>query len=860
MARKTKRSTKNSNKTPKKGVALTTSETRGFLIISFAVVMLLSLMSFAIAPDSKNLLGMMGHTLGWFLHALFGLSSYGLACYIGWIGWRMLFGKSLHFLWLKHLYTAIAILSLCMILSLIESDAPSFAEGIGTLFYPGLWGHKMRYHLGGAPFFYLYRDLPSFNLNHVLNTVGAALIFSSTLIASLLFLFKISPISFVQWLTANFKKEMEEKAAQQALAAADKKNLRDKSKEEQKNEPEEAAPPESDFLRFVKLRIPSMTGHDSPSKSPISLQGPSPDLLAIRPEQNLKVRPSLSRKEQDDEESESRPEIQRPGLKKQEGGADPIQRFAEEDGRDAFKKSMDAKNIGDKTRKREAALIAQSIHNGDFTNYKVPTPSLLTNSKKGDQSSIKKDLKRQAEVLEETLLSFGIEAKVGQINCGPTITSFEVHPAIGVKVQKIKTLDNDIALNMEAKSIRIIAPIPGKAAVGIEVPNPQPQEVGFKDMLQAYQQSSQKFHIPILLGQAVNGDYVMSDLTKMPHCIIAGATGSGKSVCINTIIMSILLNAKPNQIKLLMVDPKKVELTPYTNLPHMLAPVITESQGAAAALNWMVKEMEKRYEILKLVGVRNIDGFNKRTPNLELEATLGREIPADMPYIVGIIDELADLMMVASQDIETPIARIAQMARAVGIHLILATQRPSREVITGLIKANFPTRISFKVASRVNSQIVLDETGAESLLGNGDMLFLPPGSSHLVRAQGAFIRDEDIQTVVQHICSQAPPNYVIQSFDRLHEIEGAAGADDQETEFDSLYEQAKDVVLSTGNASTTFLQRKLKIGYARAASLMDQLERQGIVGPAEGSKPRKIFAAKGEGAATEMEEDSTDDS
>lgn len=849
MARKTKQSLKK-NKAQKEPIPLTTSETRGFLAISAAVVLLLSLMSFAIDPEAQNLLGMLGHTLGWSLHALIGLSSYGLVIYIGWIGWRMLFCKPMHHLWLKHLYTAAALFSLCMLLSLIESDLPTVADGIGKSFYPGLWAHKMRYHLGGAPFFYLYRDLPSLNLHHILNTVGAALIFSSTLIASLLFLFKISLVSQLQRITAAIKKGMEEKEAQPQ--PVDQKNSKEKGKEAEKKEAVEAPPPpESDFLRFVKLRIPSMSGQESPSKAQTSLQPPSSDMLAIRPEQNLTVRPSLSRKEKDDEESDSREELARPRLKKREPEAAPILPLVEDDGRDAFKKSMEVKNGADKIRKREAALAAQSVHNGDFTNYKIPTPSLLTNSKKGDQTSIKKDLKRQAEVLEETLLSFGIEAKVGQINCGPTITSFEVHPAIGVKVQKIKTLDNDIALNMEAKSIRIIAPIPGKAAVGIEVPNPQPQEVGFKDMLQAYQQSGQKFHIPILLGQAVNGDYVMSDLTKMPHCIIAGATGSGKSVCINTIIMSILLNAKPNQIKLLMVDPKKVELTPYTHLPHMLAPVITESQGAAAALNWMVKEMEKRYDILKLVGMRNIDGFNKRTPNLELEASLGREIPADMPYIVGIIDELADLMMVASQDIETPIARIAQMARAVGIHLILATQRPSREVITGLIKANFPTRISFKVASRINSQIVLDETGAESLLGNGDMLFLPPGSSHLVRAQGAFIRDEDILAVVQHICSQAPPNYVIQSFDRMHEIDGAAGTTAQEDEFDTLYVQAKDVVLSTGNASTTFLQRKLKIGYARAASLMDQLERQGIVGPTEGSKPRKIFAAKGEGAKDE---------
>jgi DNA segregation ATPase FtsK/SpoIIIE, S-DNA-T family len=287
-------------------------------------------------------------------------------------------------------------------------------------------------------------------------------------------------------------------------------------------------------------------------------------------------------------------------------------------------------------------------YRGDFTSYTLPSPSALTNPKKIDQNLLKKDLRKQAEVLEETLQSFGIEAKVGQINCGPTISSFEVHPAIGVKVQKIKALENDIALNMEAKSLRIIAPIPGKTAVGIEVPNPQPQEVAFKDLLQAYQQGSRKFNIPVLLGKAVNGDNVMSDLTKMPYCIIAGATGSGKSVCINTIVISILMNAKPDEIRFIMVDPKKVELTPYSKLPHMLAPVITEPQGACAALNWLVKEMENRYDILKLTGTRNIEAFNTRVINKEAELALGREIPKKMPYYVGIIDELADLMMVAT--------------------------------------------------------------------------------------------------------------------------------------------------------------------------------------------------------------------
>lgn len=840
MAQKTKK-TKKSVK--KEAVLWMTTETRGFLILTSALILLLSLISFAVAPESRNLLGLMGHTLGWAFSAIFGLSSYLLVLYFGWMGWRFLFSKPIHHLWLKNIYFSISLISVSILFSLIESDYPATGSLIGQNLYPGLWAKKMRYHLGGAPFYYLYADLPTVNIRTILNTVGAAIIFSSTLIASILFLFKIRLLNTCQIILGQLKKivithretrtpaEIENKKSEKGTA----KEAKVKEAKEFKEEPEN----ESDFLRFVKLRIPNSTIQEESVKA----QNPQPnvnDLLGIQPEKNLKIRPSISRKEQTDEENEEPKVIK---------SLDAIG-----DDREAFKKpAVDAKAPQPKAKKREAALAAQAVHNGDFTNYKLPPTTLLTNPKIVDQSSLKKDLKRQAEVLEETLLSFGIEAKVGQINCGPTITSFEVHPAIGVKVQKIKTLDNDIALNMEAKSIRIIAPIPGKAAVGIEVPNSQPQEVGFKDMLMAYQQASQKLNIPILLGKAVNGDYVMSDLAKMPHCIIAGATGSGKSVCINTIVMSIVLNAKPDQIKLIMVDPKKVELTPYTRLPHMLAPVITEPGGAAAALCWLVKEMEKRYEILKLVGVRNIDGFNKRIINPEFEASLDKEIPEKLPFIVGIIDELADLMMSASQDIETPIARIAQMARAVGIHLILATQRPSREVITGLIKANFPTRISFKVASRVNSQIVLDETGAESLLGNGDMLFLPPGTSHLVRAQGAFIRDEDIQAVVKFICDQAPPNYVIDSFDNPT-FEGLSALGDEDMELDELYEQAKETILSTGNASTTFLQRKLKIGYARAASLMDQLELNGIVGPAEGSKPRKIFALKSESIPEMAEE------
>lgn len=826
MSKKEKKNKKNSQKNPPTN--WTTMETRGFLLFSFAFLLFISLISYATDPDSKNLLGLFGHTVGWSFHALIGLSSYILAFYFGWIGWRMLFSKPIEDSFLKHFYIGLVVFSSSILLSLFEEGWPSTARSLQYAVYPGLMAKKLHYHLGGAPFYYLYNDLPVLSIHHLFNRLGAGLVFSTLLVSSLIFLFKVRLIDLFLLFTNRLKNQI--------AAATEKKEEeppRPSFLQTKKNTPaEEKNVPfkgqentESDFMRFVKLRIPT-SSLEEPAKSNQSKE----NLLAIHPEKNLTVRPSLSRKE----ESDLQPSFSTPFLGEE-------------------KEATKAPENLVKQTKKEAAIAAQRVFNGDFSSYIIPSPNLLTSPKKIDQTSIKKDLKKQAEVLEETLLSFGIEAKVGQINCGPTITSFEVQPAIGVKVQKIKALSNDIALNMEAKSIRIIAPIPGKAVVGIEVPNQQPQEVSFKEMLQAYQQGPQKFHIPILLGKAVNGDYVTSDLAKMPHCIIAGATGSGKSVCINTIVMSIVLNAKPDEVRLVMVDPKKVELTPYTALPHMLAPVITEPQGASAALNWLVKEMENRYEILKLIGVRNIDAFNNRNINQEVEASLNREIPEKMPFIVGIIDELADLMMVASQDIETPIARIAQMARAVGIHLILATQRPSREVITGLIKANFPTRISFKVASRVNSQIVLDEIGAEELLGNGDMLFLPPGSSHLVRAQGAFIRDEDIAAVVKFVCDQAPPRYVIESFDRFHDFKEGSGESSDGEDLDSLFHEAKAIILSTGNASTTFLQRKLKIGYARAASLMDQLELNGVVGPAEGSKPRKIFGRKEETVESEVD-------
>ncbi|MBA3239304.1 MAG: DNA translocase FtsK [Parachlamydiaceae bacterium] len=787
------------------------SDVRALSLLAFSLLTLLSLLSFAFDSSHSNLLGIMGQNLGWLFHSIFGLGSYLICFYMAWISFRLIFQKEKLFPAATTLYFLLLLSSFCLILCIIEEASSTAGSFLQSHFYPGLWERKLRYHLGGALFQYIYLDLPNFNLYRIFSSIGTSIIAVSALIGSLLLLTKITPAELLEKFYNLFPHAHELDSSSNPVESSPAKD------------------PARSFLRYVKLRIPQMSAQQTPGNTTPHSQ--HHELLAIQPEANLTSRPSISGKQS------SSPEITK------ELYREPLNKIKKNDF--APSEPIPSKPVAtNREQKRQDAIDAQRVHNGDFTSFNIPGVNLLSIPKKIDQSSLKNDLKRQAEVLEETLLSFGIEAKVGQINCGPTINSFEVHPSIGVKVQKIKALENDIALNMEAKSIRIIAPIPGKAAVGIEVPNPQPQEVGFRDLLQAYQQSGRKFHIPVLLGKAVNGDYVMNDLTKMPHCIIAGATGSGKSVCINTIVMSILLTSKPDEIKMIMIDPKKVELTPYTRLPHMLAPVITEPQGASAALHWLVKEMERRYELLKITGNRNIETFNNRTIDKAFEEELGEEIPARLPYIVCIVDELADLMMVSSSDIETPIARIAQMARAVGIHLILATQRPSREVITGLIKANFPTRISFKVASRINSQIILDEVGAESLLGNGDMLFLPPASSHLIRAQGAFIRDEDINAVIKHICEQAPPNYKIASFDRLGKTGKAEGDDSFDDSFssaDSLYDQALEIVQSTGNASTTFLQRKLKIGYARAASLMDELEKNGVVGMPDGSKARKVL-------------------
>ncbi|MBS0662564.1 MAG: DNA translocase FtsK [Verrucomicrobia bacterium] len=514
----------------------------------------------------------------------------------------------------------------------------------------------------------------------------------------------------------------------------------------------------------------------------------------------------------------------------------------------------------EETKKAKATVLPVR---SDEKDYQFPPLSLLKEQIKPTAASSEEEHRQNAENLLRILGEFGVEVTLGEIHVGPVITRYEVVPAAGVRVEKIAGLDKNIALGMRAQSVRILAPIPGKAAVGVEVPNQKPTPVGMREILESEDWSSAKAELPIALGKDVSGKPLISDLTKMPHLLIAGATGSGKSVCINSIVASILYSASPRNVRLLMVDPKVVELKIFNSLPHMLIPVVTEPKKVPAALKWLLGEMEQRYQIFAKVNVRNIVGFNSRKrsddnkPADETQAALAGldpnadqdiEIPDRLPYIVAIIDELADLMMIAPAEIETSIARLAQLARAAGIHLIIATQRPSVNVITGVIKANLPSRIAFQVASQVDSRTILDTKGADTLIGRGDMLFSPPGTSRLVRAQGAFVADEEISGLVEFLKRNGPPQYaqaVQQHIDRAsredEEGEEGGGEEGDAGDDEALYAQAIDVLKSTKRASTSMLQRRLRIGYNRAARIMDLMEQKGVVGPENGSSPREIL-------------------
>lgn len=468
--------------------------------------------------------------------------------------------------------------------------------------------------------------------------------------------------------------------------------------------------------------------------------------------------------------------------------------------------------------------------------YKLPSLQLFAPDKPKDQSKEKKIVRENIKILEETFASFGIKVTVERAEIGPSVTKYEVKPAVGVRVNRISNLADDLALALAAKDVRIEAPIPGKSLVGIEVPNSEIATVSFRELWEQSQTKPENL-LEIPLGKAVNGTARTFDLSKMPHLLVAGSTGSGKSVAVNGIIASILMKAHPDQVKFMMVDPKMVELSVYNDIPHLLIPVVTNPRKASKALQKVVDEMENRYELFAKVGVRNIAGFNAKVEEFNAQSEY-KQVP--LPFIVVIVDELADLMMVASKEVEDAIIRLGQKARAAGIHMILATQRPSVDVISGLIKANVPSRVAFAVSSGTDSRTILDENGAEKLLGRGDMLFKPIDENHPVRLQGSFISDDDVERIVNFIKAQADADYD-ESFDpgEVSETEGDFGSSDDAG--DPLFEEAKALVIETQKASASMIQRRLSVGFNRATRLMEELEMAGVIGPAEGTKPRKVL-------------------
>jgi DNA segregation ATPase FtsK/SpoIIIE, S-DNA-T family len=495
--------------------------------------------------------------------------------------------------------------------------------------------------------------------------------------------------------------------------------------------------------------------------------------------------------------------------------------------------------------------LAKAEEAGDTTRmaYVLPPADLLTTPARSGRHGIETDTGVTARVLMETLAEFGIEAEVTNVERGPVVTRYEVLPAPGIRVERIAGLSNNLALSLKATSVRVQAPIPGKGVVGIEVPNSTANLVCLREIIDGEAWASGHWKLPLVLGQDVGGNDLVVDLADMPHLLVAGATGSGKTVCMNSILAGLLMARTPDEMRLLLVDPKIVEFAAYNHLPHLVVPVVTNPKKVSLALRWAINEMERRYKLFARAGVRNIESYNAREVARQqdlfgngapaAEAPGPDPSPERVPYIVIVIDELADLMLVDQAEIETSVARLAQLSRAVGIHMILSTQRPSVNVITGTIKANFPARIAFQVAQKVDSRTILDTVGADKLLGRGDMLYLPPGSSKLVRAQGALTTDEEIHAVTEFIKRQGEPDYELEIKDKIEKDGGAPSLEDSAD--DDLLDQAVAIIRETRRASTSSLQRRLRIGYTRAARIMDILEERGLVGPPRGSDPREIL-------------------
>ncbi len=874
----------------------------GFALLILALLLLVAQFSFdhndisflttRVNKPIHNLIGLIGAWLAYGCFVLLGLGAYLLPLLLAVFGAGYLL-HALEYLrgrlrW-SLLWTAVLLISMTGLLHLAGGPLKNWQESIGAPFAGG-W-------LGYATFGQTQNRNFGFAL---LGNIGATIVYASLAVISLLFLtnFQLGHWIRVLLTKAETAPAEESKSAEEILL---EKRARELEKQKRKLEEEvqksgsglgadmqpvpepmvrDLSVPQAKGPRIRKTTLPEAPKPVPPPEEPVETGEviPAREVAAATTEEILgKKSPEPATQEKPVEQplpetvAVEKNEPEKPVEPKPEPSPEPVITIA--DGSvPAPVAPVTAPRPKAAPKKPKPMTVASVPMIG---NYRLPSfdflqlPDLTIKP-----TESKEELMANARLMQQTLAQFDIEVSLGDITKGPTITRYELHPAPGVKLEKIQNLSNNLAAALKAERIHILAPVPGKSSVGVEVPNAVKTKVIMRDLFESEEWRSTKARVPIALGKDVYGHPIIADLAEMPHLLIAGSTGSGKSVCVNSIIASLLYRFSPDQLRFVMIDPKVVELQQYNALPHLVVPVVTDPKKVILALRWVVNEMEKRYKIFARVGVRNIKSFNDRPknkplPEQELELPLAAKkekvepgaegfavevdeeiivpreedivIPEKLSYIVVIIDELADLMLVAPADVEMAIARITQMARAAGIHCIVATQRPSVDVITGVIKANIPARIAFQVASRVDSRTILDAMGADKLLGKGDMLYLPPGSAKLIRAQGALITDQEINSIVEFIAQQGKPSYEMEIHQQLSKPTASTDIESGIDEDEEIIQQCIEVIRSEQKASVSLLQRRLRLGYTRAARIMDELEGRGIVGPSKGAEPRDIL-------------------
>lgn len=738
----------------------------------------------------EHLSPMLGGIMG-FIKYIIPIGTFAIAIYLAY--------DKKEYLYTKLIQYAIFLICISVILSVFQISAGNInmSKDINSIISQGYeLGEK---DIGGG----VIGTIIAMPLVKLLDTLGTIILSLGVAIIVLVFMFAIKPSEIISHIVGFFVDKREEK---KALYEEERKNSK------QKNKMEQVEIPIKETARERRLRE-----KEEAKKRAMEIDENQLTINLNGLEENNKIE-KLKKYNHDNDD------LTPIGMKKE----------SPSELENLFKQEVETKE-----EKVKEVLNLEHTMTIEEDNYEFPPIELLSQGERKGIKGGKKTVTDTATKLQKTLYSFGVSAKVENVSVGPAITRYELKPAEGVRVSKIANLADDIALNLAAETIRIEAPIPGKQAVGIEVPNKENEIVHFRDIIDTDEFKKHKSKLAFALGKDVAGKEIVTDISKMPHVMIAGATGSGKSVCINTLISSIIYKAKPSEVKLVMIDPKIVELSVYNGIPHLLIPVVTDPRKAAGALAWAVQEMENRYGTFATKGVRDLKGYNETIKN---EDGIGK-----LPHIIIIIDELADLMMVAKNDVEDAICRLAQKARAAGMHLVIATQRPSVDVITGLIKANIPSRIAFAVSSQVDSRTILDMVGAEKLLGKGDMLFYPTGAPKPTRIQGAFVSDGEVEKIVDFLKANGEAKYnedILESIENSNKTDKEISEESEDDDTDPFLMDAIDTVIETGQASTSFIQRRFKVGYARAGRIIDQMEERGIISGYQGSKPREVLMSK----------------